>query len=567
MRRLSGAVALAALVAIFSGTALQTAQAQESSDIPGNKPAKVTWSPSRIVNADLAATDEPVEGEEPLASTFVVSVSADKLVEGAELWVSGSLSSVLEWDPTPFDIPEGGAVEVEFTLLQTPDEAGRTLGGTVHVRAAGKNLAKPLSISLKKSVVDDDDGDDGEGEEDPEDEDGTVDDEGNLPVSWSLAVEVPAAPAVANLDDEGDDGLFRVTPDMFDELGLAEVLLTANRDLEDVLLWLTPSLRDCVAASFSIGLLSEEGVLEFDDTDVNQRKIAFIAAGVAVPVTLELLKTPEELENARGGTLHVRSYGKSRRTYPAVLGFALGAEEEDEEVAPSAVVDGANFELSALAPSQIVSIFGLGLGPEDLVEFELDEDGSLPDNLGGVMVLFDGYIAPLLAAGRGQINAIVPAKVKGHHADIVVINKGKASAPITVDVIKVSPRIFTAFGTGTGQAAAVNPQGVLNGGSTPASEGSVLSIWITGVGATVDPNFEPGVVADEVAPLAHEIRVFVGGIEAEVIYAGAAPGMVGAVAQINFIIGAGTPSGPQPILIIVGESEVPSPETTTLEIE
>lgn len=566
MRRHTGAVLLAVLVAVFLCSGLQTAWAQESSDVPGNKPAKVTWSPSRVVNQSLTATEEPVEGEEAAPSTFVVEVSADELVEDAELWVSGSLASVLEWDPTPFDIPEGEAVEIEFTLLQSPDEAGRTLGGTVHLRAGGKNLAKPLSVSLKKTATEDPDEEEGD---DDEGEDGVVDDEGNLPVSWSLSVEEPVEPAAADLEgEEGDDELFRVTPDLFNEEGFAEVVLTANRDLEDILLWLTPSLRDSVAASFALELLSEEGVLEFDDSDATQRKIAFIAAGVAVPVTLELLKTPEELaEKARGGTLHVRSYGKSRRTYPAVLGFALGTTEEGEEVAPSAIVDGANFELSAIAPNQIVSIFGLGLGPNDLVEFELDEDGGLPDDLSGVMVLFDGYIAPLLAAGRGQINAIVPGDVKGKHADIVVINKGKASAPFTVDVKKVSPRIFTALGTGTGQAAAVSPQGVLNGGRTPASEGSVLSIWITGVGATVDPEFEAGEVGNEAAPLLYELRMFVGGVEAEVIYAGAAPGMVGAVAQVNFIVGEGTPSGPQPILIIVGDSEVPSPETTTLEIE
>jgi uncharacterized protein (TIGR03437 family) len=95
----------------------------------------------------------------------------------------------------------------------------------------------------------------------------------------------------------------------------------------------------------------------------------------------------------------------------------------------------------------------------------------------------------------------------------------------------------------------------------------VLSLWITGVGATVDEDYDPGVVADVAAPLEYEIRVFVGGVEADVMYAGAAPGMVGAVAQINIRIGEGTPSGPQPILIIVGDSEVPSPVSTTLEIE
>ena len=246
-----------------------------------------------------------------------------------------------------------------------------------------------------------------------------------------------------------------MTPDLFDEDGFAVVILTANRDLSDIFLWLTPSLRDCVAAYFPSDLEFTDKLV-FDDDDPDQRRIAFIAAGEDVPVVLELLKATEDLpEEGRSGTLHVRSFGESRRTWPAVLGFSLGEDSDDEvEVAPSAVVDGANFELSAIAPNQIVSIFGLGLGPDDLVVFELNEDGSLPDSLSGVMVLFNGYVAPLLAAGRGQINVVVPGGVKGKYADLVVINNGKASSPFPVDVRKVAPRIFTAFGTGTGQAAA-----------------------------------------------------------------------------------------------------------------
>ena len=70
---------------------------------PENKPAKVAWSPSRVVNADV---DEGT-------GAFVVEVSSDKEIQNAQLWVSGSLASVLDWDPAPFDIPAGGSVEIE----------------------------------------------------------------------------------------------------------------------------------------------------------------------------------------------------------------------------------------------------------------------------------------------------------------------------------------------------------------------------------------------------------------------------------------------------------------------
>jgi uncharacterized protein (TIGR03437 family) len=503
-----------------------------------NKPPMVAWSPSHVVNADV---DEGT-------GTFVVDLSADKEVLGAELWVSGSLADVLDWDPTSFDILEGETVQVTFTLLQTPDEAGRTIGGTVHLRANGKNLARPLSLSLKKT---DDEEDPDEGA--VEDEDGIVDGEGNLPISWAVG------------EGEEQTELSKITPELFDQTGLAQVFLIANRPLENVHLWLTPSLGNCVIAYLPADLIPS------DDPDVlvvdEQGRIVFVAQDQQVPVVLELLNPLDELGPC-GGTLHVRSFAKSKRTWPAVLGFALGDEEEEEEqeeVAPSAIVDAANFKLGPVAPGQIVSIFGSGISPEELSIAELDEDGLIPEDLSGVMVLADGYAMRLMAAGSGQINAVVPANLKGKYADIVVINKGKASAPITVGLKKVVPRVFTAFGTGTGQAAAVNPQGVLNGGASPASIGGYLSLWATGIADTSDPEFGPAAVAAEATPLPFPIQVFIGAVEQIVDYAGTAPGMLEAVIQINIQIVPGTPSGPQSVVIVVGTEE--SPETTTVTVE
>lgn len=522
--------ALAGLLAslVLAGTALAGIE---------NKPAKISWTPSRIVNENLE------EGG------FVVEVSADKEVLGAQLWVSGSLAGILEWDPTPFDILEGATVQIPFTLLQTPDEAGRSLGGTVHLRADGKNIAKPLNLSLKKTI-DEDPGEEDPGEVEIEGEDGIIDDGGNLPVSWLFGKE------------EEQTELTRISPDLFDEEGLAQIYLMANRPLENVQLWWTPSLRDCVMAYLPEDLASAEGVLEVDD----QGRIVLLAQDAQAPVILELVSPLDELGSC-GGTLHVRSFVKSKRTWPAVLGFALGEpeEEEQEEVAPSAIVDAANFRLGPVAPGQIISIFGSGIAPEELSIFEWDEDGTVPEDLSGIIVLADGYFMPLMAAGRGQINAVVPANVKGHQVDFVVINKGKASVPMTVDLKKFVPRVFSAFGSGSGQAAAVNPSGVLNGGASPASVGGYLSLWVTGLADTSAPDFNPGALAEEALPLPFPIRVYVGGQQQILLYAGTAPGMLQAITQINIEIAEDTPSGPQPILIVVGAEQ--SLTTTTVTVE
>jgi len=310
-------------------------------------------------------------------------------------------------------------------------------------------------------------------------------------------------------------------------------------------------------------LASEEGILEVDD----QGRIVLLAQDAQAPVILELVSPLDELGSC-GGTLHVRSFVKSKRTWPAVLGFGLGEpddQEEQEEVAPSAIVDAANFELGPVAPGQIISIFGSGIAPEELSTFEWDEDGTVPEDLSGIIVLADGYFMPLMAAGRGQINAVVPANVKGHQVDFVVINKGKASAPMTVDLKKFVPRVFSAFGTGSGQAAAVNPSGVLNGGASPASVGGYLSFWVTGLADTSAPAFDPAALAEEAVPLPFPIRVYVGGQQQILLYAGTAPGMLQAITQINVEIAPDTPSGPQPILIVVGAEQ--SLTTTTITVE
>ncbi len=210
-----------------------------------------------------------------------------------------------------------------------------------------------------------------------------------------------------------------------------------------------------------------------------------------------------------------------------------------------------------MAPGEIVSIFGEDLGPEQLEVFQLNDEGEVDESLGDVMVFFDGYPGRVLSANSNQVNVIVPTAVKGGSTDLLVINGKGRSTLFPLALTPVAPSLFTLTGTGRGQAAVINSDGSINGNSNAARFGTTIVFFGTGMGNT-EPPLAEGEVAQEALPLAADVQVFVGGVEAMVTYAGSAPGMVSAVTQINARMSAATPKGPQDIVVVVNGVESPT---------
>lgn len=75
---------------------------------------------------------------------------------------------------------------------------------------------------------------------------------------------------------------------------------------------------------------------------------------------------------------------------------------------PQGVLKGGSLLAGSLAPSEIITLMGNGIGPASAVQ-PLSSPSSTV--LGGTSVLLDGTPAPLLYAGQNQINAIVPCQV------------------------------------------------------------------------------------------------------------------------------------------------------------
>jgi len=93
----------------------------------------------------------------------------------------------------------------------------------------------------------------------------------------------------------------------------------------------------------------------------------------------------------------------------------------------------------------------------------------------------------------------------------------------------------------------------VNSSANPAAAGSVVVIYATGEGQTmpagIDGKFAagPGYPAPELP-----VSVTIGGLPADVLYAGAAPTLVAGVMQVNARVPAGVTSGDNAVTVTVG---------------
>ena len=222
---------------------------------------------------------------------------------------------------------------------------------------------------------------------------------------------------------------------------------------------------------------------------------------------------------------------------------------------------------AATAPGQMVVVWGSGLGPATLAGLALDSNGMVSTSVAGVRILFDGVPAPLVYVSAIQGAAVVPyfgaANATTH---VQVEYQGVRSAPLTVTVSPTAPGLFTANASGTGPGSILNQDNTVNSAANPASRGSVVILWGTGEGLTdppgVDGRLAVGVLP---APLA-AVSVDIGGLPATLKYAGAAPGMMPGVLQINAQMSPNVQAGNSvPVHITVGG--VTSKDGVTLAVQ
>ena len=249
------------------------------------------------------------------------------------------------------------------------------------------------------------------------------------------------------------------------------------------------------------------------------------------------------------------SAGAINATFPAysITLFEIPAASTGAKPAVKAVVNAASY-VAGVAPGELVTLFGTGLGPSTAKYLALDSNGLVTTSLNGLTVLFDGVPAPVVNSVGSQCTVVAPYFVANlTTTNVQVEYQGVRSAPFAAPVVAAVPGVFTANSQGTGQASALNQNGSINSASAPAAVGSIVTLYLTGEGQTSPPGFDGKVTSAILPKPLAAVSVTIGGISAAVQYAGEAPGLVSGVLQVNAVVPSGiTPSLTTPVVVKIG---------------
>jgi uncharacterized protein (TIGR03437 family) len=234
--------------------------------------------------------------------------------------------------------------------------------------------------------------------------------------------------------------------------------------------------------------------------------------------------------------------GGSGTVFSLVVGPAL-------RIFPGGVVNAADYAAS-VAPGSIATVFGNFLLPAPVVVAEW----PAPTSVSGLSLQFAGILAPLLFASGGQVNIQVPWELAGaSQVSIAAMLNGATSAAQPVSLAPYSPAIFTRNAQGSGQGMILDLSYNLVDSLHPASAGSYIQIFCTGLGAVSHqpPTGSPAPL-EPLSWTASTVTASIGGQLANVTFSGLAPGYAG-LYQVNVQIPAGlAASDSTPVVLSVG---------------
>jgi uncharacterized protein (TIGR03437 family) len=217
------------------------------------------------------------------------------------------------------------------------------------------------------------------------------------------------------------------------------------------------------------------------------------------------------------------------------------------------IINAASGASGSIAPGEIVSLFGTGIGPATPAGLTLTAAGNVATTVGGVTVTFNGTPSPLTYVSATQINCVVPYEVIGSSSVLLQVSyNGVTSTATAVNVTPTLPGVFTQNGSGSGLGAIQQSDYSLVTVANAAVRGSTVIIYATGEGQTTPAGVTGSVAGTTLKNPNAPVSVLIGGQQATVAYAGSAPGLVSGVLQINVIVPTTIAAGNQTLVVTVG---------------
>ena len=237
------------------------------------------------------------------------------------------------------------------------------------------------------------------------------------------------------------------------------------------------------------------------------------------------------------------SSGSSNELWKLASGII--SEQPTPRISDNGIINVFSGATGAVAPGEIVSIFGENLGPEEGVVLGYDpQTNRLPKVASNVSVTWNGIAAPLYFVRQDQVNVQIPYELQNStEARLVVTRNGRNSQEKRVEIVATRPGLYPAVW---------NQDGSINSPDNPAAAGSIVILFGTGQGVTA-PGSATGAPAvntfpEPMAP----VRLEIGAIPAQILFRGQAPDTAGVI-QINARIPADL-GGAQPVKLTVGDA-------------
>jgi uncharacterized protein (TIGR03437 family) len=211
------------------------------------------------------------------------------------------------------------------------------------------------------------------------------------------------------------------------------------------------------------------------------------------------------------------------------------------------ITNAASFAAGPVSPGEIVTLFGTGMGPATIATATLSSLGLVSNSLAGTRVLFDGIPSPMIYSSATGVSAVVPYETAGKSSTMVQVEyQGQASPAASFAVAPATPGIFQLGASNW----VFNQDGSVNSPANPAAAGSVVVLYATGGGQTNPGGVDGSLAVSPLpAPVAN-VSVTVGGVGAAIVYAGAAPGAVAGLLQINARVPYGLPAASAATLVL-----------------